>query len=212
MRSARPSSHPSSPASYACGAGTITHAPTQPQMAAEKTRPLVKPEQHGYKVHPINENRWRRQWTTRCLPPSLVCARTSRRHTRPDGGFRSSAFLRLPKQFTSESADRFFRLTHGICIMTARFPNGRTASQDNKISGTDPAATALLRGHDSAPATSLSGAFKAALGTQAQPPRTKPHDQSGGTPPPILNTGSMKEPGNKHANRPAASVPRKGHI
>ena len=53
-------------------------------------------------------------------------------------GFRSSAFSRQAKQQTSESADRFFRLTQWICIMTARFPNGGHHAPHDKFRQSRP--------------------------------------------------------------------------
>ncbi len=196
---------------HPCGTGQIPHAPLQLPMVAARTNGLVKSDRCRYKTRPINENRWRRQWISRCLPPSPACARGSRRRIRPDGGFRSSAFSRPTKQFTSESADRFFRLKHWIRIMTARLPQGRTALRKNKELNTDPAASALERGQDTALATSLSGAFKAALGKPAEPPHKAalPKNGSGHLPP--MNAGPLKGPGKTRTNGPSASVPRKGH-
>ncbi len=211
MRELSAHEHSLTPVPQRCGTGQNAHVFLQPSMVAAHTGALVKSDRCRYKVRPINENRWRRQWTSRCLPPSPACARGPRRRTRPDGGFRSSAFSRQAKQQTSESADRFFRLTQWICIMTARFPNGGITPRPTSFAKADPAASALQRGNDTAPATSLSGAFKAALGKPADPPHNQALKKGGAGQPTLSRAGPLKGPGKTRTNSPAASVPRKGH-
>lgn len=203
--------HPSASVPPPGGTGQIRHFVPQPLIGAASENSLVKPGHGGYKVRPVNENRWRRQWTLRCVPPSPACARGTRRRTRPDGGFRSSAFSEQVKQQASESADRFFRLTQWICIMTARFQKGGIAPRTNNIAKTDPAVSALKRGNDTAPVTSLSGAFKAALGKPAVPPHNKALEKGSIGHPPPLSAGPLTGSGKTRTNGPAASVPRKGH-
>lgn len=201
----------SKPAPLPCGVGPRRSIFLQPLVGLLVKNHLAKPCYERYKTRPINENRWRRQWTIRCLPPSQACARGTRRRTRPDGGFRSSAFSTQVKPQPSESADRFFRLSQWICIMTAHLQKGGVPPRKNNLAKADPATRALERGNDVAPATLLSGAFKAALGKPAGPPHSIARDMSGIGHAAPLSAGPLKGPGKPRTNSPAASVPRKGH-
>lgn len=94
--------------------------------------------------------------------------------------------------------------------MTARFPNGRPTSEEQSTTA-GPAAPALQRGEDAAPAKTLSGAFKAALGKPAQMPHTFDTRKNGKGLKSALNAGPSHGPERQPVLGPAAPVPRKGH-
>ncbi len=91
--------------------------------------------------------------------------------------------------------------------MTARFPNGRPTSEEQSTT----AAPALKRDNDAAPAKTMSGAFKAALGKPAQMPHTFDTRKNGKGLKSALNAGPSHGPERQPILGSAAPLPRKGH-